>query len=477
MTFFTNIQNWLYGKFGYVAVNELETVKNQPVTDESIEKIDISFAKNVREVIRWYGANGTDIPSVVNANKAGIIGTKVNIQSRIKDNPELNTQIEEYIGDFSSDENCEVTGRWHLDEVWRSMVEFTDKDGGFLVRHHFNNEWEIPYRFELIEVGMIDTSKNFEKNNVLNGIKKDKYGRITGIYLFTDQNRRISKLVSKSELIYYSPVWISLSQYTAVSKLATILPSIDNLEQYSDAELKSAIEKSKAGRYWKTSLYDDIMKIARQTQDSKAKNENISKLMKRISEQAVKPQGLTAVPRDDEIVSDSNNTDSIYTALTNNSQLKVSSSQGLSSQIVYQDPSKSNYSAIKAMLALAQINWSIEFDNLSKKVMTPILKNVIKAGVTAGHLQIDGYFNNPKQFHKFDFMRVSEIDIEPMKTATANAKNIENGTHSKRELISRRGRNIEDVYREEIEDEIQKEKLKKEMYAKAGVQIPTQESK
>ena len=454
----------------------LEITNKQPITDEDIERIDIDFARKTRETIRWLSANNTDVSSVIQANKIGIIGSTVNIQSRLLGQVETNQAIEDAIAEFSEADkngmgNCEVSGRWVLDEAWRSMVEFTDKDGGFLIRHHFNTAWSIPYRFELIEIGMIDVSVDNDKD-ILNGLKKDKFGRVTGIYIFKDQERKDSSLVSMDELIFYSPVWISISQYTAVSKLASILPTIDKLDQYSDAELQAAIERAKAGKYWRTTMYDDIMKIVKKTSDDEVRKSQLNTLMKRISDQAVKPAGLTPIPYSDEVVIGDKQSDSIYGSLTDNAQLKIASANGMSSQIVYQDPSKSNYSAIKAMLALNGIHWSIEFNNLKAKVMMPIMRNVISASVSSGRLKIAGYFANPRDFMKLEFMRVSEIDIEPSKTANANKINLENGTHSQREMAAKRGRNVEDVQREMIEDEISEIKMREMLYKEAGIELP-----
>ena len=41
-----------------------------------------------------------------------------------------------------------------------------------------------------------------------------------------------STLIDYKDLIFYSPVWISISQYTAVSKLSSILPTIDKMVWY-----------------------------------------------------------------------------------------------------------------------------------------------------------------------------------------------------------------------------------------------------
>lgn len=453
--------DYLFSKFGYTKSASLEVVKDEPITDDDIERIDINFARKTREAVRWLGANGHDIPALVNADVSGTIGSSINIQSRIKDKDTINTQIEDYIKDWSTD--CEISGRWHLNSSLRSMVEFTDKDGGFLLRHHYDPSWDIAYKFELLEVGMIDISKDKAKDNLLNGLQKDKYGAITGIWLYTDQDRQTSTLVDYKDLIFFSPVWISLSQYTAVSKFASILPTIDKMERYSDAELQKVIEDAKAGRYWKTSMYDDILKIVKATKDETLRKTQLSTLMKAISESGIKPHGLSAIPLGDDIVKTENLSASIYPNINKVSKQNTAASQGLSAQVVYQDSSDSNYSSIKAMMAFAQIQWNIRFDDLYTKVIFPVLKKVVMRGVDDGSISITDFYLDTRKYLKFEVMRVTEIDIEPAKTANADKQKLENGTTSKREICRRRGRNYEEVLREILEDEVLENTMRKEL--------------
>lgn len=462
---FNTVIDDLFSRFGYTKSANLEIVRQEPITDDDIERIDVTFARKTREAVRWLAANGTDVGAIVNADISGIIGSSVNIQSRIEGEDEINSQIESYIDEWSLD--CEVSGRWHLNSALRSIVEFTTKDGGFLLRHHYNNKWNNKYKFELIEVGMIDISKDEAKNNLLNGLQKDEYGRITGIWLYDNQDRQTSTLVSYDNLIFYSPVWISLSQYTAVSKLASVLPAIDKMERYTDAELQKVIEDAKAGRYWKTSMYDDLLKIVKSTKDEDVRRSQLSTLMKTISDKGIKPSGLTPIPLGDDVVKTENLSASIYPNINKSSKQNIASSQGLSAQVVYQDSSDSNYSSIKAMMAFANIQWNIKFDDLYKQIIYPILRKVVMMGVDDGSITIPDFYSNTRKYLKFEVMRVTEIDIEPAKTAQADKVKLENGTISKREICRRRGRNYEDVLREVLEDEALEIEMRKEL----GVEI------
>lgn len=453
--------DYYLNNLGYTKGANLGITKHQPLTDEDLERIDITFARKTREAVRWLGANNTDIASLVSTNKTGIIGSSLNIQSRIENKPEVNKQIEKLIKIWSKKGNCETTGKWHLNSLLRSLVEFTDKDGGFLLRHHYNTAWKIPYRVELIEVGMIDIDAENMTASVLNGLKKDSYGRVTHIYLFDSSDRSTSKPIPITELEFFSPVWISISQYTSVSKFAAILPTIDKLDQYSDAELNAAIERAKAGLYWKSSLYEDIMKITRNQKDESVRKIQLSTLMSNISEQGVKPAGLTPIPSGDDIVNVSQPSASVYPNLVKNNRQGISAGMGLASQIVYQDSSDSNYSSIKAMMAFASIEWATRFDDLKNEIIDPIMARLIAVGVMLDKIDIPDYFQNTDDYLNLEYMRVTEIDIEPSKTASANKTSLENGTISKREIARKRGRNYEDVLREQLEDEVLEAQMRK----------------
>lgn len=446
-----------------------DIVADEPLTDKDAEFINVAFARKVREAVRWLHANNPDIGTIIGTKTAGVIGAGVNIQSRIKNRPLLNEEIEEFIKEWSEAENCEVTGRWHLNGAFRAMQTFVFKDGGILIRHHINPDWEIPYRFQLLEVGMIDVSKNDKKNNVLNGIKKDKYGRMSGIYIYDTIERTSSSLVDASEIIYYSPVWVSLSQYTAVSKLASILPSIEKLDKYSDAELQSAIERAKSGVYWFTEIYDVIMDMMKAEKDKDSAASDAKEYMKILKRQGVKASGLTPLPHNDKIEKPSSVSDSVFSELHQTTRNTNSAATGQAGIITNQDPSRANYSAMKGVMAITEINWSMDFDDLQSMVIDKIMRKAITAGVASGKIKISGYFSNPRKYQKLEYMRLVSIDIEPSKTAEANQKNLDMKITSERAIARKSGRDIMDIYAEQIEDEIRREQLEARMRKEAGL--------
>ena len=460
---YLTIDYWL-ARAGYAKGANVTVAQNEPITDDDFERIDVDFARRIREVVRWMGVNNTDVASLVEMNKMGVIGKRLNIQSRVKGEDAFNASTEDFLQTWSMKGNCELTGRFHLNAAFRAMVEFTDKDGGFLVRHHLNPLWPEFYRFEVLEIGLIDISKDDHPNNLVNGMQRDANGRVTSLWLFKDADRIEAEEVPMTTLDFFSPIWISLSQYTAVSKLASALPTIDKLDQYSDAELQAAVERAKAGKYWKTAMYDDIIKIIKNIQDSEQQQQKLTALYTRISEQGVKPHGLTPIPLGDDIARMDEPSASVYPNLTKNGQKSIASSQGIAAQIAYQDSSDSNYSSIKAMMAFASIQWGIRFDDLEQGVIRFMLSRAVDAGVMAGKIEApEDYWQNRSKYHKFELMRVAEIDIEPGKTAVANEKRLATGEISLRELCARRGRDVRDVILERLEDELFERDLRVKM--------------
>jgi len=188
--------------------------------------------------------------------------------------------------------------------------------------------------------------------------------------------------------------------------------------------------------------------------------------MKNIADKGIKPSGLTPIPFDSDIIKTENLSASIYPNINKASKQNIAASQGLSSQIVYQDSSDSNYSSIKAMMAFAQIHWNIRWDDLYSMVLRPILKKVIMVGVDKGSINAPDFYKDTNKYFKLEVMRVTEIDIEPAKTAQADVSRIEAGIISKREICRRRGRNYEDVLHEILEDK----KLEDNLMSELGIE-------
>jgi len=433
------------------------------------------FAQKVRSEINYYNLNGTDVPSIINAVVSGVIGSGINIQSTYQDKA-IQTQFEDLLEEHSEVGNFTTCGRFSRDEALRKIVGYETLQGGVLVRHHYNPKWNIPYRLELIPVTMIDTAQtDYTYKNGLkaqNGLVKDKYNRIVGIYLYTNYDRTKSKVYSTKDLAFYSTNWIDLSQYTAVSRLVSIIPQLTDTMDYLKAEVKSAKKKADAGAYWTTELYDILIKMLKDELKSlgntKAQKTEIKEIINLLAQRGSMPDGLTPLPRDDKVYQIEHKADSVYKTVADNTEKKIASAVGGSSVSIYKDIEKGNYSSIKAGISFDEEHYKMEFAKLTDHIIRPYLQRLFMIGVQTKKIAIDKktFFDNPRQFYKFDILRQSKRVIDEKKEADSIAKHLANGSTTLKRVYAENGLDYltekEKQIRLDIEVELLEQKLRKD---------------
>ena len=75
----------------------------------------------------------------------------------------------------------------------------------------------------------------------------------------------------------------------------------------------------------------------------------------------------------------------------------------------------------------------------------------IEAGVAMGELDIPDFNQNPRKYLKITARRTNKIDIEPVKTATANEQKLANNSISLKDVAEDSGKNAEQVIMENLE--------------------------
>lgn len=500
------LSNLIYG--GGYAEGAKTITYGKPMLDGNIDIKDAVFPRHMREQINFMNVNETDIPSIVSSTVAKMMGVKINVQVESR-YPQFNAQAETYIEDHCGFEYVngtevsvgELTGLHHFDSSSRSMASFTVLNGGIIVRHHYSLIWRIPYKYELVGVDMIDISKTDRLNipegaitSTINGLVRNQYGQITDVWIYTTINKTKSEKVPYNQLTYFHEVWVSIDQLTAISKLTSILNRLDMSTQYGIAELESAIEEAKAGHFIESSAYSELMKIVgeeinKATNGAKTSAERIgavkdlvSPILKDLANLGVKTRGLTPIPTGDKPIFNTSKRDSIYRDLTHDADTKIASSQGMSDIGIYSKASEANYSAIKATIESDQLTADIRFNDLSQRVFFTIFARVVEVGVQTGAITAmrASYWKNPKEFHKFRYLRQNKIDIEPAKNAMANATNVALGIRTEGQIVEEsQGMKYEVFLRNKQEDsklriqyEVELEKFRAEAYAKAGITPP-----
>ena len=469
----------LYG-LGY-AQGAPVTTSGKTMWDGKIDKLGASFAKEVRQQTHWLNVNTTDIPSMVSSMTSKTVGISVNTQVE-SPHATFNQQAEDFIEEFGLIGVGELTGKHHFNSALRAISDFDLLDGGVIIRHHYNTAWTIPYKYELVGVDMIDISKTdtFSGANekTLSGIVLNKWNQITHLWLYKSDDKMYSEKVPFKNLTYYSDVWISVGQQVAVSKLASILPTLDSIDQYATAELNAAIESAKAGHFIKSTAYDEIMKIAYDEIDKLSTLEDkvveFKAILQDLAKVGIGQYGTSPIPASDEVQFNSATRDGVYSDLNGNSEMKMSSALGMSDIGVYSKAKDANYSSIKYVSETDRLSTSIRWDNISNKIVKEIHSRLIRVGIQIGTItERAAYWKSPGVFTKFRYLRRLNIDIEPAKTATANEKNLQLGIKTEAQIIEERdGVKYETYLKKKFEQDIMKEQMRIKMYADAGIPLP-----
>ena len=417
----------LYDIFPTQTIIDITPIKR--THDGNVESYG-DFAQNSRRQINNLAVNGTDVPAILTAHVAGVVGSSVNIQSTLTNN-DTNNQFEQLIKEHGKMFNFDITGRFDRNEGLRLIEWFKAMQGGVLIRYHYNSAWKIPMRTELIGVDRIDTAK-YDKDTK-NGLVKNRYGRVTHVWLYDDDDRTKSTRYSMKNIIYYSQVWMNLSQYTSVSRLVTILSTIGNTSDYFDAELKAAIERAKAGVYWSTELYSPIMdafnkRMSKNTDESRTISE-AKEIMSELAGRGVKPVGATPIPLDDKIHKINQNTSSVMDTFAQQSQKSIAASVGGSAVSTYKDIGIGNYASIKAAISFDEEGYKISFSQLVSTFINNYLERLFMVGVQIGRIDVnrESYFANREEYHSWDVLRVSKRSVDEKSAAMARAKDLETG--------------------------------------------------
>ena len=297
------------------------------------------------------------------------------------------------------------------------------------------------------------------------------------------KKKSVSELHSMKNITYYTTVWISLSQYTAVSRLVSILPTLDLKTEYTYAELEAAMNKARSGVYWSTELYS-ILKEALDDEfkasgaDSSERVVEADALIKRLASRGVGTTGATPIPKDDTIHQIDTKSDSVYDSITNNTQKEMSSATGGSQVGIYRDIEKGNYASIKAAISFDEETYKIEFNKIVNIVIDEYLERLFQIGIQTNRIKVSRrlYFANPMKYMLWDIMRTSKRVIDEQKKANADAKNLESGTTTLSEIYAGNGKDyITEVKKQKLKD-MELEEWEMKMRETKGLPIQKEEN-
>jgi len=461
--------SWFFSKNSKSFNENAEVLEDLNTSNEDFELTKVRSSKEVNKTVASLNINNDIVSSIRLAYQKGVIGTQINIQSRTDDS-EFNKEFEKYIKLWSKKSNCDVTGRFYRGLLERSLIGYNKIDGGFIIRHHTNRKWDIPYKIEVIPLTRIDTLNDNITNNIVNGLALDEYGELKGIYIFEDSLKTVSKFIDAKDLTLFVIPFVSSTQYSGVSPLAPIIATLDLLSTYNISELEASKQQAEGSIIIKTNLFNTILDLKRE----KAKIDKLKGGNGLVSEKEIANlykkfkingslDGANYIPKDDEVVNLKSGISSIYEKLDKNSKGTISAGSGLSTQSTIREmPSSYNAALLNANLDEKQ--YEIDFTDFTELLWRDVIENrLLNALVLSGKIKIKDFWQNSDNYRNVEFIRTSTSHIDPTKVQKANATGLECGTLNKLDIITSDGKDYKQHIKNEIKYKLEKKKIKKQL--------------
>ena len=452
-----------------------ESTKDLSTHDGGIDNY-ASYGRTTRGQLNSLHLNGIDLPSILSDLTTGVVGGGINIQSRSSIEG-VNEAFEKILAKHSKKENFHSREILSANSFWSKVIVFNALHGGCIIHHRVSKRWDFPYKMDIIGVDMIDISKNNINGRLKNGIQKNVDGAITHLHLFIDEFKTKSLPYSMKNLYYFFDPTFALDQYSPISRLVSIMPSIDNMEVYKDTSIRSAIEAVKAGHYWHTDLFDIITdQIKKELASGAITTDQAQDIMIELGKRGIMPHGATPIPKDDLITEIDTKTDSVFEPLVKDSKMGIASAVGGSPVGVYKNAENLSYATTKALLAYDEESYKSIFLML-KALIDDYLERVFLMGVQEGLIPIplNEYLKDRDSYHNWDILRTSKATLDESKEASANAKNLENGVTTLNKIYAEKGLDLEEEAMKQTDIDIRIELAKREKYKKAGLDYPIKE--
>ena len=457
-------------------------------------------SRDVNTYVSGMVRNNSFYAATSRAYRRGVSGTGFNMQSKTgityivgKVTVSHDKVFEKYFkkwsrktSDRNNRSNCDFRGMLYFDKAVRIMVdEYAVKRGGFIVRHRNSVKFKYGYKFEIITLDMIDTSKHNEFDNLFNGLQLDSKRNITHIWIFFGT---ISKKISYDTLTLSVNQWSDANQYSGVSPIAPILETLEYIDTFKASEQDGAkriadnplIIKSPRLRQMAIALQAEKAKI-----DGTKFNGTFESVDPEIAKEVYSLSRLdnkkdlndfAYISDDEDIWEAGAKRDSIYDAMYHNEIKMASSGVGLSAYSTsgILPPS---YNAALMGLQYEEDEYKIIGQEIIEDVLREMVEVRLQNGlVLKGLLSPPNYWSDPEEYREVKFLRKERTHIDPAKQSKATTEDmVNNKTKTMTEALAEKNIDV-DTYLDERfayeEKLLEREIQLKKSYKTAGIKYP-----
>ena len=457
---------WSWGKKAYPydtqSIRKMSRDTSHPEEHKARDAIEANKDAQV------YRTNNDIVASYVKAMQSGVVGTGFTLQYKSEDT-ELNKKVEWWLEYWSEMGNCDIKENFFRADLERFQVSEHCVKGTFLIRHHWDKRLKTLYNTEMLSTNVIDREKNDFAKGLFWGVQTNKLGKISGIWIYKNNQRQESSFNSIKNLILYTDVWADSHQVTGITPLAPVLNKLDTLASYENSEVKNAKRRNEKSVIIATEAYSIMLEAQKEAiasamqknneADLAKAQEDYSQLIADFSASGLHEGATPIMPGDNTKVWDLQTTGTtVYADINENVKRTMSRALGLSASTVV-GLSESSYNVALKNAQGDEREYAIVAQKVVEKISKPTYRNAIEAGYLLGHYNISDYYTNKDKYDSYLKITRKQIGhIDPLKQNLGDAQAVESGFTSKVAVIASRGGDADDVIADEISYELKRKK-------------------
>lgn len=420
------------------------------VLDSNAELTNQAFRDEARRRARHLERNSEVINAIIKAYERNVVGKGFSLQVRT-DDEDWNNAVEELWYEWSKPGNCDITGRYSLNQLLKMIVRRKAVDGGILAIRTYQNGEEFPMKLQMVEVDNlydIGNIKSTEGNPVVGGIEVTTHGKPVAYYIKQDVFDTFVQLDPArvpADRVMYLADHNRPSEVREITRFARTLTKIHDLDEFFEAvSFKQKINAAIA--VWITSgstgtVGNSVIQAANQQPMAKGGKRIVPGSVNRLAPgedvRTLVPSGQATELSDYNLAI----------------MRQIAAGQGLSYEMISRDVSQVNYSSARQNLLEDWKEFEQEQKFIIQHFLDIVFKEVVSVAVATGKLTApQGYYLEPEKYLKHEFIGQGLPWIDPNKEAEANKTMLESQQTSLKDIYAKKGKDWEEEVKQIIKE-------------------------
>ncbi len=417
---------------------------------------------NLRIQARHLDENHDLAKGVLNTLVNNIVGTGIRIEALAKDKKgktltDFNNKLHQLFEDWML--RPEVTWELHWHQLQRLAARSWLRDGEVLLKllegigPNLDHGTKIPFSLELIEADLLPMDFNDEKKNIIQGVKKNQWGKPIGYCLYkghpgditsslTPTPKEEYKFVPADKILHLKST-DRIRQTRGVSIFASVLRRLDDIKEYEEAE-RTAAKVAAA-----------MCAFIRKSPDGPITSSKLDDIGNRLMNMRPGMIFDNLLPGEEIDMIESNRPNTMLEQFRNSQLRAVAAGTSTNFSSIAKDYN-GTYSAQRQELVEQSVHYSVLREHFIERFIRPIWQRFIRVSLLTDLIEMPKNIDMNTLLDA-DFRGPTMPWIDPLKEIHAEEKAVQAGFKSRSQVIRERGSNPA-IVNEQIKRERSEEK-------------------